>query len=539
MRSKGVSKIRASVLAVAAALAGFAGGSAHGAELTANYEVAALQSGDAAVKSWAADDFSFNLSGYARGWVSVNLEDQPELKAIGEKSKGKLSMVRGSLLLDADAKTGAVKWKAIGRVDREYKTDYLKDLERLRETNGTDQGGHANSILDNYNRGEIREFWAEIPLGERVTVKAGKQQLVWGESDFFHAMDLVHGYDLSWRLFFEGENEEWRKPLTLISTKIRVPEADGMLAAYIRPGVDRCQDIGNTYDIQGGRWFFQPYRGFDLTAVTDKDCDHPSGDYRDVTGGVRWSGEAFGLNYSLAWLTTFSADPVANSAFRPYKKAPEGAVFDRIHPQIDVYGMTVSGYSATLDAVLSAEMAYTKDQPYNIGTGAFLDPVVPGNVGIGLGGVKLKDTLTTMLRIDKDLDLQGIFGTSRPSFSSIQLFDTQVLNFKESDDLVRLFAYGTPLTEHNTILTAFTTLNYRNDTINPGFAIGFDLSHGGGFAIPSLSLTLNDEWLARIEADIFWSGNRSNKVAFSGQRSQLFGYFDNASQLVFRLTRQF
>ena len=539
MRSKGVSKIRASVLAAAAALGGFAGSPAWAADAAGNYEVAALQSGDAAVKSWAADDFSFNLSGYARGWVSVNLEDQPELKAIGEKSKGKLSMVRGSLLLDADAKTGAVKWKAIGRVDREYKTDYLKDLERLRETNGTDQGGHANSILDNYNRGEIREFWAEIPLGERVTVKAGKQQLVWGESDFFHAMDLVHGYDLSWRLFFEGENEEWRKPLTLISTKIRVPEADGMLAAYIRPGVDRCQDIGNTYDIQGGRWFFQPYRGFDLTAVTDKDCDHPSGDYRDVTGGVRWSGEAFGLNYSLAWLTTFSADPVANSAFRPYKKAPEGAVFDRIHPQIDVYGMTVSGYSATLDAVLSAEMAYTKDQPYNIGTGAFLDAVVPGNVGIGLGGVKLKDTLTTMLRIDKDLDLQGIFGTSRPSFSSIQLFDTQVLNFKESDDLVRLFAYGTPLTEHNTILTAFTTLNYRNDTINPGFAIGFDLSHGGGFAIPSLSLTLNDEWLARIEADIFWSGNRSNKVAFSGQRSQLFGYFDNASQLVFRLTRQF
>lgn len=538
MRSKGVSKFRVSVLAVAAALAGMAGSPARGEE-RGSHEVAALALADQPAKSWAADDFSFNLSGYARGWVSVNLEDQPELKAIGEKSKGKLSMVRGSLLLDADAKTGAVKWKAIGRVDREYKTDYLKDLERLRETNGTDQGGHANSILDNYNRGEIREFWAEIPLGERVTVKAGKQQLVWGESDFFHAMDLVHGYDLSWRLFFEGENEEWRKPLTLISTKIRVPEADGMLAAYIRPGVDRCQDIGNTYDIQGGRWFFQPYRGFDLTAVTDKDCDHPAGDYRDVTGGVRWSGEAFGLNYSFAWLTTFSADPVANSAFRPYKKAPEGAVFDRIHPQIDVYGMTVSGYSSTLDAVLSAEMAYTKDQPYNVGTGAFLDPVVPGNVGIGLGGVKLKDTLTTMLRIDKDLDLQGIFGTSRPSFSSIQLFDTQVLNFKESDDLVRLFAYGTPLTEHNTILTAFTTLNYRNDTINPGFAIGFDLSHGGGFAIPSLSLTLNDEWLARIEADIFWSGNRSNKVAFSGQRSQLFGYFDNASQLVFRLTRQF
>ena len=516
MRSKGVSKIRA---VSAAVVAGIACSAAQGAEGGA----------------WA-DEFSFNLSGYVRGWVSMNLEDQPELDAIGKDSKGKLSMVRGSLLLDADARTGPVKWKAIGRLDREAKTDYLRDLERLRATNGTAGG---DSILDNYNQRELREFWAELPLGDRVTVKAGRQQLVWGESDFFHAMDLVHGYDLSWRLFFEGENEEWRKPLTLISTKIRVPEADGLLAAYVRPGVDNCEDIGNTYDIRGGRWFFQPYRGFDLSAVTNKDCDHPDGDYRDVTGGVRWSAEAFGLSYSFAWLTTFSADPVANSSFKPFRKAPTGSVFDLIHPRIDVFGATVSGYSATLDAVLSAEMAYTKDQPYNIGTGAFLAPRVPGNVGIGLGGVKKKDTLTTMLRVDKNLGLEEVLGTSRPSFSSIQLFDTQVLDFRERDDLVRLFAYGTPLTEHNTILTAFTTLNYRNDTINPGFAIGFDLTHGGGFAIPSVSLTLSDQWLAKIEADLFWTDGKSNKVPFSDEKSQLFGYFDNASQLVFRLTRQF
>lgn len=522
MRSKGDSTNAAMRLAVAAALAGLAAGA---------------QAAEGEGKSdWG--NFSFNLSGYARGWVSMNLENQPELKAIGEKSAGKLSMVRGSLMLDADAKTGPVKWKAIGRLDREYKTSYLDDLERLRATNGT-LGGRHSSILDNYNQGELREFWAEIPIGERITVKAGKQQLVWGESDFFHAMDLVHGYDLSWRLFFEGENEEWRKPLILVSTKIRVPEANGMLAAYVRPGLDRCQDIGNTYDIQGGRWFFQPYRGFDLTAVTKKDCDHPDGDYEHVTGGVRWSGEAFGLNYSLAWLNTFSADPVANSAARPFEKAPRGAVFDRIHPMIDVYGATVSGYSQTLDSVLSAEVAYTKGQPYNVGTGAFGAPNVPGNVGIGLGGIKKKDTLTTMLRIDKNLNLENILGTSRPSFSSIQLFDTWVMNYKDSDDLVRLFAYGTKLTEHNTILTAFTTLNYKNDTINPGFAIGFDLTHGGGFAIPSVALTLSDKWLAKIEADIFWNGGKNNKTQFSNEASQLFGYFNKSSQLVFRLTRQF
>ncbi|WP_442979470.1 hypothetical protein, partial [Salmonella enterica] len=105
----------------------------------------------------------------------------------------------------------------------------------------------------------------------------------------------------------------------------------------------------------------------------------------------------------------------------------------------------------------------TTDQPFNVGTGAFNAANFAsgiGNPGIGLNGVKLKNTLTTMLRIDKNLKLEKLLGTTRPSFSSIQLFNTQVLNYDEQDDLVRLFAYGSKLHEHNTILTAFTTLNY-------------------------------------------------------------------------------
>lgn len=477
----------------------------------------------------------FRLGGYVRGWSAFNLQDIPETEA---NDRGKLSMLRGSLLLDADARTGPIKWKAVGRLDREFKTDYLKDLEDLRKTNGT-TGGDASSILDNYNQSELREFWGEFKVGDRATFRLGKQQIVWGESDFFHAMDVVHGYDLSWRLFFEGENEEWRKPLWLASMKLDVPEVDGELHAYVRPGLDRCKDIGNTYDIQGGRWFFQPYRGFDLTAVTTLDCDHPEGDQDDVTGGLRWSGLAGPLNYSLAYIKTFAADPVANSVFAPYKKAPDGPLFDLIHPMIDVLGATVSGYSVPLDAVLSAEIAYTIDQPYNVGTGALTAPARGAAAGLGLGGIRNKNTVTTMLRADKNLHFERLLGTNRPSFSSVQLFDTWVKDFRKSDDLVRLFAYGSPLSEHNTILTAFTVLNYRGDTINPGFAVGFDLTHGGGFAIPSLDLALGDNWRAKIEADLFWNSGSTKTLFDPDPKVQLFGYFARNNQLTFRLTRQF
>lgn len=473
----------------------------------------------------SGSDYSLSVGGYVRGWAAFNLEDQPETPS---NDRGKLSMLRGSVLLDADARTGPIKWKGVMRVDREAKTDYLADLERLRNSNGTTGGDHK-SITDNYNAAEIREFWGELKLGQRTTVRAGKQQIVWGESDFFQAMDLVHGYDLSWRLFLEGENEEWRKPLWLISTKIDVPEAAGQIHAFVRPGGDRCKDIGNTYDIRGGRWFFNPYRGFDLSAVTSYDCDHPEGDKSDWTGGLRWSGEAGPVSYSVAYVKTYAADPVANSAAAPWKKAPKaGGLFDLVHPKIDVLGATVSGYSAATDAVFSAEMAYTLGQPFNVGTGA----------GLGLGGIKRKDTVRMMLRADKNLNFQGLLGTSRPSFSSIQLFNTWVPSHQRSEDLVRLFAYGSPLPKNNPILTAFTVLNYRSDTINPSFAVGID-KHGGGFFIPAVDLVLGDDWRAKVEAAVFWNRDHGQALFDPNEKVQLFGYFHKSSQLTFRLTRQF
>lgn len=487
----------------------------------------------------AADDEgnSFHLGGYVRTWASFNLQNIPETPS---NDAGELSMLRGSLMLDADATTGPVKWKAVGRLDRELETGYLQELQNLRANPAfpTTHGSDAN-IMANYDTAQIRELWGEFALGDRTTVRLGRQQIVWGESDFFHAMDVVHGYDYTWRLFLEPENEEWRKPLWLANFKFDVPEAAGQMQVFVRPGLDRCEDIGNTYDIAGGRWFFQPYRGFDLTSVATVNCSHPDARQDDVTGGVRWSGTASSLNYSLAYIRTFSADPVANSIFAPWHQRPNAPLFDLIHPKINVYGATVSGYSSTLDTVISAEVAFTQDQPYNVGTGALTAPDAGAAAGLGLGGIKQKDVVTSMLRFDKNLNFESWLGTNRPSLSSIQIFDTWVRNWQASDDLVRLFAYGAPLTQHSTILTVFTVLNFNGDTINPGFAAGTDLNHGGGFAIPSVDFTLGDKWRAKVEADLFWARATSNALFSPNPGVQLFGYFANNSQLLFRLTRQF
>ena len=124
--------------------------------------------------------------------------------------------------------------------------------------------------------------------------------------------------------------------------------------------------------------------------------------------------------------------------------------------------------------MLSTEVVYNRDVPFNYGSnfgGGFLP---------GFAGVKLKNTLVTMFRMDKQINLSKLIGTSRPSFFSLQLFNTRVLGFDRNDDIVFLAGYGLPRKQDSAILTAILAMNYNNDRVNPTLAAGWDAT-GGGF----------------------------------------------------------
>ena len=78
---------------------------------------------------------------------------------------------------------------------------------------GFGAGTQDDLVLDDYDSTELRELYTTFTLGDRFHFKLGRQQVVWGETDFFRAMDIIHGYDLRWRSFLELENEELRRLL--------------------------------------------------------------------------------------------------------------------------------------------------------------------------------------------------------------------------------------------------------------------------------------------------------------------------------------
>ena len=160
--------------------------------------------------------YKLNFSGYLREHVSVNLQNPPETK---ENDTWNISMARTTLQAESSLEKNGIRFQGVGRVVGEMKTDYLKRLDAL--------PGQTGDLMDEYNVSELREFYAEFSPIDRVQFRLGKQQIVWGETDFFQAMDIVQGFDYTWRSFLEGENEDYRKPLILANAMIQIPEANG------------------------------------------------------------------------------------------------------------------------------------------------------------------------------------------------------------------------------------------------------------------------------------------------------------------------
>ncbi|WP_372725294.1 DUF1302 family protein [Immundisolibacter sp.] len=466
-------------------------------------------------------------------------------------------------------------------------------------------GTTDHELLDDYNstslREVLREFYVTFDVGDRYHFKLGKQQVVWGETDFFRAMDIIHGYDMRWRSFLELENEELRKPLILGNVTIDVPELAGALQLIYRPGWDGGHDIGDDAALNGGRWMPSPWGGAGVTSsmIGKYNYHHNKGDENDPNYGFRWSGTAKQIGYSFAYYHGLSTDglvvtnPVVGGGnqYGDWESGPF-QLSELIFPEIDTFGVTLNAYSGFLDAVIRGEMAYTPDRPYNTGTDTYVDllayvseantaagswfgafwpstavllndpdrPVqtayAPGQLATGaglvgatlsvpgLGNVVEKDTLKIMVGMDKQLGwTMNWLKTSRPAFWTMQLFDTWVLNYDRDDDIVELFGFGAARREHQTFWTNAFSFPYRYDTVTPSLAFGFDLGSFDAFLLPALDIAMGDHWRLRFEADIFLPRHveKTNLGMTGSDRNdgRLLSTLHDRDQFVARITYQF
>ncbi len=525
----------------------------------------ALLAGGTAAPAGAGE---YALHGYVREYLSVNLEDKPEPNAHGNAigGAGQLSMARTVLKLDADAKFDLFYVKAVGRFSRENRTPYLEELEKAAQA-GPFPGG---SIVKNeYNEESLRELYVGFDLGSAAHLILGKQQVVWGESDFFRATDIVNGFDLRWRAI-ERENEETRSPLWLANLSVDVPYTEGQLQFIFRPGWDRARDVITQRDLFGGRDSGAGYRGVNSLGSAPYNFDNPAGDTDDANYGVRWTHSLFdhALDYSLLYYRGLNREAIVNStgieastitvgnpfgvAAQPMGTAPRNGISEIIFPKIDIFGLTFTSDISSQALVLRGEIAYVPNQPYNVGTnfnlalpGVFFNlppgTAVPlGNVP-GLGGIIEKATLRPMIGFDKTIRwTQNVLKTQRPSLWTVEVFDQWIMNYRRSDDIVEVFGYGAAAREHQPIFTTTLTLNYDHDHINPSIALLYDLNFGDAILIPAVDYKFGDHWRFYAEATINLPAHGVKKRQSEVENdTHLLGLGGNNSQLLFRATYLF
>jgi len=488
---------------------------------------------------WSSDFGPFRVSGYLRQYTSMNLEDVPETT---QDDAGDISMNRWTLFLDATTSTGPLRWTGRFRASYDAQTKYeerLEDAANALRALDTAAPGRKSDFEDEYNELDVRELFFDADIGDRVSVRIGRQQVVWGETDFFHATDVIHGYDLRWRSFYVPENEDVRKPLVLLNGTVQVPELKGSLQLIVRPALDKAEWIGNSIPTFGGRWSNNLSKGFPL-ATNEVDgpalgifgtpvaaifnYHHKAGDTDNAHYGFRWTGllgKNENLDYSLMYYHGqggFQQDPILTLN-------PNTFGLEFIFPETNTVGATLSSYISALDMTYRAEVAYTPNRKFSSGATAPLPLQI----------VK-EDAWNLLLGFDKNPRLQRWLKTSSQSLFTVQIFDWYLPGVKRSDAIGNFTGSGI-YREHNVLATVILTLPYMHDTLI-GTIVGIaDLTEGGAFLVPSLEYQWGPHWRFKLEADLALGGKSiTNPSAPDGS---IVGGFEHNNQLLLRTTFQF
>jgi hypothetical protein len=265
----------------------------------------------------------------------------------------------------------------------------------------------------------LREAFIDLELKEvPLSFRFGRQQIVWGETDFFRLMDRVNSLDLTWHLQQEIEVQKgWeriRVPSWMLKWNFQLPEmgpvSDAFLEGYWNPGDWNPAKRGFLTFYPWSIPLADPYSDFLPNGLAEGDLFR-QGDYSRNPGensqvGIRFAGYAGGVNFALAYFwQRWSGDDGSNSAVveairdeeRALAAVSEGKLpAEFIAPYTHTIGISGNYYEESFtEAVLKAEMVYIFGVPFQDGDKP--SPVLPSF----LFGTSKRDMWQGMLGFDR------------------------------------------------------------------------------------------------------------------------------------------
>lgn len=156
----------------------------------------------------------------------------------------------------------------------------------------------------------LRECWVDLSLGN-LDARLGRQLVSWGKSDGIYMLDLINPFN--WRNGCVFEEEDTKIPLWMANFNYHVTSTQILQFLFIPRYVPAHNAFdGHDWTSNVTRWvndyyeyfddYFQ-YMGWGRFGV---DIKEPATTFSNSEYGVRWSGMAKGLTYTLNYFYTWS-----------------------------------------------------------------------------------------------------------------------------------------------------------------------------------------------------------------------------------------
>jgi len=324
----------------------------------------------------------------------------------------------------------ADKWDAPGFIDKSsvyllYRGVYdsVYDLQpggHFYTFTGARDGQFSDIPSDTRNalkyENQLREAYVDMDFADvPLSIRLGRQQIVWGETDNFRLLDRVNALDLKWHLQQEIEIghgwDQLRIPYWMMKWLYRVdqvgPISNAFLEGYWNPG--------DWYPNERG---FLPYYPWSLPltnpvpfpslekgTVLFRQGDYSRNPADNSQVGVRFSGFAGGVNFTAAYFYgRWGGDDGSNTAFIEADLDPVTANAALANntlpatytvPYTHTLGGSANYFEEYTESVLKSEMVYVFGAPFN--SGDIRSPILPQQ----LFGVVKKDMWQGMVGFDR------------------------------------------------------------------------------------------------------------------------------------------
>ncbi len=337
----------------------------------------------------------------------------------------------------------------------------------------------------------IREFYLEgtTDIGnDQLTVRVGKQQVIWGRTDLFRVLDVINPVDYSRHNIYD-ELEDIRIPQWMLSAEWRMGANsvfDDMNLQLVwnfdkfRP--NNLGTCGQPYRILDAGCFFAAYLqtpGGNIPVIHDVIL--PKWGLQHSQGGLKWEGVYGDATFSVNALRYFQQLPAIHwRGPDPGTPAADG-LFDIHFPRVNLIGGSVDYYHMRTDATWRLETTFTQGEEF----------------ARDLNGYKATDVFRYVLGMDKNLIIPEL-GTYSAFLISAQLFGQNILDH-ETD---------MPDAEKNITATFLFKGFYMNNRLSPQVVIAHDTKAAATVYAPSVSYQADDHWSVNVGLSIKEGGKK-------------------------------